>query len=70
MHQTLWNARRRRLYGIGSARVVPQETLERFNLLMRLVGSNYGTRNGIDIRVAIRNDEIWTAWPTNVPRNP
>jgi len=29
-----------------------------------------GTRDGIDIEVLIRNDEIWTAYPTNVPRNP
>ena len=29
-----------------------------------------GTRDGIDIEVLIRNGEIWTAYPTNVPRNP
>lgn len=29
-----------------------------------------GTRDGIDIEVLIRNDEIWTAYPTNVARNP
>jgi len=28
-----------------------------------------GTRDGIDIEVLIRNDEIWTGYPTNVPRN-
>lgn len=29
-----------------------------------------GTRDRIDIEVLIRNGEIWTAYPTNVPRNP
>lgn len=29
-----------------------------------------GTREGVDIEVLIRNDEIWTGYPTNVPRNP
>jgi hypothetical protein len=29
-----------------------------------------GTRGGIDIEVLLRNDEIWTGYPTNVPRNP
>jgi hypothetical protein len=29
-----------------------------------------GTRGGIDIEVLIRNGEIWTAYPTNLPRNP
>jgi RHS repeat-associated protein len=29
-----------------------------------------GTRDGIDIEVLIRNGEIWTAYPTNVARNP
>ena len=29
-----------------------------------------GTRDGLDIEVLIRNDEIWTAYPTNVARNP
>lgn len=29
-----------------------------------------GTRDGIDIEVLIRNNEIWTGYPTNVPRNP
>jgi len=29
-----------------------------------------GTRDGIDVEVLIRNDEIWTGYPTNVPRNP
>lgn len=29
-----------------------------------------GTRDGIDIEVLIRNGEIWTGYPTNVPRNP
>ena len=29
-----------------------------------------GTRDGIDIEVLIRNDEIWTGYPTNVARNP
>ena len=28
-----------------------------------------GTHDGIDIEVLIRNDEIWTGYPTNVPRN-
>lgn len=27
-----------------------------------------GTRGGIDIKVLIRNDQIWTGYPTNVPR--
>ncbi|GLZ33514.1 hypothetical protein Lesp02_57020 [Lentzea sp. NBRC 105346] len=29
-----------------------------------------GTRDGIDIEVLIRRNEIWTAYPTNTPRNP
>lgn len=29
-----------------------------------------GTRDGVEIEVLIRNDEIWTGYPTNVPRNP
>gem|GEM_PF-1583984 len=29
-----------------------------------------GTRDGIDIEVLIRNNEIWTGYPTNVARNP
>ncbi len=29
-----------------------------------------GTRDGIDIEVLIRNGEIWTGYPINVPRNP
>jgi hypothetical protein len=29
-----------------------------------------GTRDGIEIEVLIRNGEIWTGYPTNVPRNP
>lgn len=29
-----------------------------------------GTRGGVDIQVLIRRNEIWTAYPTNVPRNP
>jgi hypothetical protein len=29
-----------------------------------------GSRGGIDIRVVLRNDEIWTAFPTNVTPNP
>jgi len=29
-----------------------------------------GTLDGIDIEVLIRNGEIWTAYPTNVARNP
>lgn len=29
-----------------------------------------GIRDGIDIEVLIRNDEIWTAYPTNVVKNP
>ncbi len=29
-----------------------------------------GTRDGIDIEVLIRNGEIWTGYPTNVPRSP
>lgn len=29
-----------------------------------------GTRGGVDIEVLIRNDEIWTGYPTNLPRNP
>lgn len=28
-----------------------------------------GTRDGVDIEVLLRNDEIWTGYPTNVPRN-
>ena len=28
-----------------------------------------GTRGGIEIEVLLRNWEIWTAYPTNVPRN-
>ena len=29
-----------------------------------------GTRDGIDIEVIIKHDQIWTAYPTNVVRNP
>jgi hypothetical protein len=29
-----------------------------------------GTRDGISIEILIRNNEIWTAYPTNTPRNP
>ncbi|HET8970953.1 MAG TPA: EndoU domain-containing protein [Candidatus Nanopelagicales bacterium] len=29
-----------------------------------------GTREDVDIEVLIRHDEIWTGYPTNVPRNP
>ena len=29
-----------------------------------------GTRDGIDIEVLMRNNEIWTGYPTNVLRNP
>jgi hypothetical protein len=29
-----------------------------------------GTREGIDIEVLMRNDQIWTGYPTNVARNP
>jgi RHS repeat-associated protein len=29
-----------------------------------------GTRDGVDIEVLIRNGEIWTGYPTNLPRNP
>jgi len=29
-----------------------------------------GTRRGVDIEVLLRNGEIWTGYPTNVPRNP
>jgi len=29
-----------------------------------------GTRDGVDIEVLIRNGEIWTGYPTSVPRNP
>ena len=29
-----------------------------------------GTRGGVDIEVLIRNNQIWTGYPTNVPRNP
>lgn len=29
-----------------------------------------GTREGIEIEVLIRRGEIWTGYPTNVPRNP
>lgn len=29
-----------------------------------------GTRDGIDIDVLMRNNEIWTAYPTNLGRNP
>ena len=28
-----------------------------------------GTRGGIEIEVLVRNGEIWTSYPTNVPRN-
>lgn len=28
-----------------------------------------GTRDGVDIEVLIRNDQIWTGYPTNLPRN-
>ncbi len=29
-----------------------------------------GVRDGIDIQVLLRNDELWSAYPTNVTRNP
>ena len=29
-----------------------------------------GTRDSVDIEVLIRNGEIWTGYPTSVPRNP
>lgn len=29
-----------------------------------------GARDGIDIRVLLRNNQIWTGYPTNVRRNP
>lgn len=29
-----------------------------------------GTRDGIDIEVFMRHDQIWSGYPTNVPRNP
>lgn len=29
-----------------------------------------GTRDGVDIEVLIRNGQIWTGYPTNVPKNP
>jgi len=29
-----------------------------------------GTRGGVDIEVLIRNNQIWTGYPTNLPRNP
>lgn len=29
-----------------------------------------GMRDGIEIEVLIRNGEIWTGYPTNVPRSP
>jgi RHS repeat-associated protein len=29
-----------------------------------------GTRDGIEIHVGLKEGEIWTAFPTNVPRNP
>ncbi len=29
-----------------------------------------GTRDGVDIEVLIRRNEIWTGYPTNVARNP
>ncbi|MBO0822377.1 MAG: EndoU domain-containing protein [Actinobacteria bacterium] len=29
-----------------------------------------GTCDGVDIEVLIRNGEIWTVYPTNLPRNP
>lgn len=29
-----------------------------------------GSRGGVDIEVLIRNDQIWTGYPTNLPRNP
>ena len=29
-----------------------------------------GTREGVDIEVLIRDGEIWTGYPTNLPRNP
>ncbi len=29
-----------------------------------------GTRDGIDIEVLVRFDEIWTGYPTNATRNP
>ena len=28
-----------------------------------------GTRGGVDIEVLMRNGEIWTGYPTNLPRN-
>src|SRR5580765_1613843 len=28
-----------------------------------------GTRDGVDIEVLIRNNQIWTGYPTNLPRN-
>ena len=31
---------------------------------------SFGTRDGVDIEVLIRRGEIWTGYPTNVPRNP
>ena len=36
------------------------------------VGDSFinGTRDGVDIEVLIRNDQIWTGYPTNLPRNP
>jgi hypothetical protein len=29
-----------------------------------------GTRDGVDVEVLIRNGQIWTGYPTNLPRNP
>jgi len=29
-----------------------------------------GTRDGVDIEVLLRDGEIWTGYPTSVPRNP
>jgi hypothetical protein len=29
-----------------------------------------GTRDGVDIKVLIRNDGIWSGHPTNITRNP
>jgi len=29
-----------------------------------------GTREGVDIEVLIRSNQIWTGYPTNIARNP
>lgn len=29
-----------------------------------------GLREGVEITVLLRQSEIWTAYPTNLPRNP